>query len=223
MTEKFLKSFPVHYNEDVFTAKELILLLRKLLVFGDFSEEEWFMPSLLRCLCKFCLKEHSSSGRQAMAIHFPDSGPQNGIFCSLNSFLPSLSNTHPMPWKIACRKGEPMCLLRNIATFQVPGIPGTVTVIDQFKHFEIHVNTNPSFVQELWSHVRVAVFAGLEKASDTIGYVTGKPQPAMLCPAHPKEDHLATVDEKTVLWSCTDDPEAYGYICTENIHWISRG
>ena len=223
VTEKFLKSFPFHYHEDVFTAKELILLLRNLLVFGELSEEEYFMPSLLRCLCKSCLKEHSSSGRQAMAIHFPDSGPQNGIFCSLNSFLPSPANTHPVPWKIACRKGQPMCLMRNIATFQVPGIPGTVTVIDQFKHFEVHVNTHPSRAQELWSHVRAAVFAGLEKASDTIGYVTGKPQPAMLCPAHPEEDHLATVDEKTLLWICTDDPEAYGDICTKNIHWISRG
>ena len=223
VTEKFLKSFPVHYHEDVFTVKEFILLLRNLLVFGELSEEEWFMPSLLRCLCKSCLKEHSSSGRQAIAIHFPDSGPQNGIFCSLNSFLPSSANTHPMPWKIACRKGQPMCLMRNIATFQVPGIPGTVTVIDQFKHFEVHVNTDPSFEQELWSHVRAAVFAGLKKASDTIGYVTGKPQPVMLCPAHPEEDHLATVDEETLLWSCTDDPVAYGDICTENIRWISRG
>ena len=223
VTEKFLKSFPVHYHEDVFTAKELIRLLCNLLVLGELSKEEWFMPSLLRSLCKFCLKEHSSSGRQAMAIHFPDSGPQNGIFCSLNSFLPSPANTHPMPWKIACRKGEPICVMRNIATFQVPGIPGTVTVIDQFKHFEVNVNTRPSIVQKLWSHVRTAVFAGLEKASDTIGYVTGKPQPAMLCPAHPEEDHLATVDEETLEWTCTDDPEAYGDIYTENIHWISRG
>ena len=223
VSEKFLKSFPDHYHEDIFTAKELIQLLRRLLVFGELSEEEWFMPSLLTCLCKSCLKEHCSSGRQAMAIHFPDSGPQNGIFCSLNSFLPSSANTHPKPWKVACKKGQPMCLMRNIAMFQVPDIPGTVTVIDHFKHFEVHVSTDPSFVQKLWSHVRAAVFAGLEKASDTIGYVTGTPQPAMLCPAHPKEDHLATVDEKMLLWSCIDDPDAYGDICTENIMWISQG
>ena len=223
VTEKFLKSFPVHYHEDVFTAKELILLLRNLFIFGELCKEEWFMPSLLRCLCKSCLKEHSSSGRQAMAIHFSDSGPQNGIFCSLNSFLPSPANTHPVPWKIAYRKEQPMCLMRNIATFQVSDIPETVTVIDQFKHFEVHVNTRPSLQQKLWSHVRVAVFEGLEKASDTIGYVTGKPQPAMLCPALPEEDHLATVDEETLLWSCADDPEAYGDICTENLHWISWG
>ena len=223
VSEKFLKSFPNHYHEDVFTAKGLIQLLSRLLVFGELSEEEWFMPSLLSCLHKSCLKEHCSSGRQAMAIHFPDSAPLNGIFCSLNSFLPSSTNTHPKPWKIACKKGQPMCLMRNIATFQVPGIPGTVTVIDHLKHFEVHVNTAPSFVLELWSHVRAAVFAGLNKASDTIGYVTGKPQPAMLCPAHPKEDHLATVDEKKLLSSCTYDPDAYGHIHTENIIWISQG
>ena len=223
VSEKFLKSFPNHYHEDVFTSKELIQLLRRLLVFGELSEEEWFMPSLLTCLCKSCLKEHCTSGKQAMAIYFPDCGPQNGIFCSLNSFLSSSTNTYPKAWKIACKKGEPMCLMRNIATFQVPEIPGTVTVIDHFKHFEVHVSTAPSFVQELWSHVKAAVFAGLDKASDTIGYVTGKPQPAMLCPAHPLDEHLATVDEKKLLWSCTDDPDAYGDICTENIIWISRG
>ena len=223
VSEKFLKSFPNHYHEDVFTSKELIQLLRRLLVFGELSEEEWFMPSLLTCLCKSCLKEHCTSGKQAMAIYFPDCGPQNGIFCSLNSFLSSSTNTHPKAWKIASKKGQPMCLMRNIATFQVPEIPGTVKVIDHFKHFEVHVTTAPSFVQELWSHVKAAVFAGLDKASDTIGYVTGKPQPAMLCPAHPLDEHLATVDEKKLLWSCTDDPDAYGDIRTENIIWISRG
>ena len=223
VTEKFLKSFPDHYHEDVFTAKELIQLLRRLLVFGDLSEEEWFMPSLLTCLCKSCLKEHCSSGRQAMAVLFHNSGPQNGIFSSLSSFLSSSANDHPMPWKIACKRGQPMCLMRNIAMFQVPDILGTVTVIDHFKHFEVHVSTAPSYVQELWSLVRAAVFAGLEKATDTIGYVTGKPQPAMLCPAHPEEDHLATLDAKKLLWACTEDPDVYGDISTENIVWISQG
>ena len=223
VTAKFLKAFPVHYHEDVFSTKELIHLLRNLLIFGELHKEEWFMPSLLRCLSKSCLKEHSSSGRQAMAIHFPDGGPQNGIFCSLNSFLPSPANTHPVPWKIACTNEEPICLMRNIAMFEVGDFLGTVTVIDQFKHFEVHVDTDPTSAQELWSHVRAAVFAGLEKASDTIGYVTGKPQPAMLCPAHPEEDHLATVIEKKLMWKCTNDPRKYGDICTANLRWISWG
>lgn len=86
VSEEFLQSFRTHYHSDIFTAKELMKPFHALLVFGNISEKEWFMPCLLTSLCKVCLEEQCSSGRQAMAIHFPTCGPQNGMFCSLISY-----------------------------------------------------------------------------------------------------------------------------------------
>ena len=158
------------------------------------------MPSLLSNLCKSCLKEHCSSGRQAMAIHFPDSGPQNGIFCSLNSFLPSSTNTHPKSWKILVADRSPECLHDNCAKYTIPDFPaGEITVIDQFSHFEVHIDAHPKYASKLWPVVRRAIFAGVENASKTIGYTSRNPVPAILCPAHPDEEHLATVDEEEMV------------------------
>jgi len=139
VSEEFLQSFRAHYHSDIFTAKELIKLFRALLVFGDVSEKEWFMPCLLTSLCKACLEEQCSSGRQAMAIHFSTCGPQNGMFCSLISYLSSDANTHPKQWKIID------CLHINCAKFTIPGSKetGEITVIDRFSHFEVHLQGSP--------------------------------------------------------------------------------
>ena len=222
VSEKFLKSFPDHYHEDVFTAKELIQLLRRLLVLGDLSEEEWFMPSLLTCLCKSCLKEHCSSGRQAMAIHFPDSVPQNGIFCSLNSFLPSSTNTHPKPWKILVSDSSPECLHGNCVKYTIPDFPpGEITVIDRFRHFEVHIDTHLKYAANLWPVVRRAIFTGLENAMKTIGYISRTPVPAILCPAHQDEEHLATVDEEKMVWACSKRPKDSGNLSHDEYLWLN--
>ena len=222
VSEKFLKSFPNHYHEDVFTSKELIQLLRRLLVFGELSKEEWFMPSLLTCLCKSCLKEHCSSGRQAMAIHFPDSGPQNGIFCSLNSFLPSSTNMHPKPWKIVVADSSPECLHGNCAKYTIPDFPaGEITVIDRFSHFEVHIDAHPKYAAKLWPVVRRAIFTGLENALKTIGYISRNPVPAILCPAHPDEEHLATVDEEEMVWACIKRPRDSGDLSHDDFLWLN--
>ena len=221
VSEKFLQTFKEHYYSGIFTPKELITLLRDLLVFGDISEDEWFMPSLLASLDMSHLEKWRSSGTQAMVILFPDNGPQNGMFCSLNCYLSSPANTYPKPWQIALKKPKPMCLTRNCMIFKVPGFAGTVTLTDYFKYFEVHVSTGSDCLQKLWGHVREAVFEGLEHASTTIGYINNNPQPAILCPAHREEDHLASIDEEKMEWQCLEDPSEYGKIRHGDYLWIS--
>ena len=221
VSEKFLQTFKEHYYSDIFSPKELITLLHDLLVFGDLSEEEWFMPCLLTSLDMSHLEKWRFSGRQAMVISFPDNGPQNGMFCSLNCYLSSPANTYPNSWQIALKKQKPMCLTRNCMIFTVPGFTGTVTLTDYFKYFEVHVSTDSEYIQNLWGHVREAVFEGLEHASTTIGYISNKTQPAILCPAHPEEDHLARIDEEKMKWQCLEDPSAYGKIRCGDYLWIT--
>lgn len=179
------------------------------------------MPSLLTSLDMSHLEKRRSSGRQAMVVYFPDCGPQNGMFCSLNCYLSSPANIYPNPWKIALKKRKPMCLMRNCMIFTISGFTGTVTLIDNFKYFEVHVSTDPEYFQELWGLVRRAVFEGLEQASNTIGYINNKIDPAILCPAHPEEDHLASINEKKMKWQCLEDPSSYGNITYGDYLWIT--
>ncbi|CAI8033472.1 hypothetical protein GBAR_LOCUS18875, partial [Geodia barretti] len=47
---------------------------------------------------------------------------------------------------------------------------GTVSLIDHFTHFELHLCTHPKKAAQLWKLAHDAVFAGLKKAGKTIGY-----------------------------------------------------
>ncbi|CAI8006531.1 hypothetical protein GBAR_LOCUS4770 [Geodia barretti] len=48
VTEKFMGEFESHYEPPLFTPKELVTLLKGLLVFAEMSEDVYFMPCLLQ-------------------------------------------------------------------------------------------------------------------------------------------------------------------------------
>ena len=171
VTEKFLSDFESHYEPPLFTPKEFITLMKELLVFADLSEGVYFMPCLLQVMSSEAVSRYRVSGEKALALHFPDSGPLMGMFCSTVAYLLSPENSHPCPWKVVENEaGTPECLNRNVIKFSVPDIAGTVSLVDHFTHFEIHVKTHPKKTAELWQLAHDAVFAGLKKAGKTIGY-----------------------------------------------------
>ena len=221
VTEEFLNEFDSHYEPPLFTAKELIKLLKGLLVFADLSEGVYFMPCLLQVVTSEVVSRYRVSGEKALALHFPDSGPLLGMFCSTVAYLLSPENSHPCPWKVVTNEaGTPECLKRNVVQFSVPKVTdgttrsdfaGTVLLIDHFTHFEIHVDTHKTEEAELWQLAHDAVFAGLKKAGKTIGYKNNIPVPAIVCPGCPKRGgrpahsncppHPAIVENG--VWKCS--------------------
>ena len=142
VTEKFLGEFESHYEPPLFTPKELVTLLKGLLVFAEISEDVYFMPCLLQVVDWEVVEEHQVSGEKALALHFPDSGPLMGMFCSTVAYLMSSSNRHPCPWKVdEDEAGTPKCLHRNVIEFSVSDYAGYVCLIDHFTHFELHLHT----------------------------------------------------------------------------------
>ena len=219
VTEKFLSKFDCHYEKPLFTPKELITLLRGLLVFADLSEDVYFMPCLLQVKTSEVVGQYRASGEKALAVHFPDSGPLLGMFCSTVAYLLSSENTHPCPWEVVQDEaGTPKCLNRNVIKFSVDRFPGAVSLIDHFTHFEIHICTHPKKAVRLWKVAHDAVFAGLKKAGDTLGYTNNTPVPAIVCPAHPTTPHPATVDNDDV-WTCSKQSSEYGDVSTSTIPW----
>ena len=223
VTKKFLSEFKSHYEEPLFTPNELITLLRGLLVFADLSEDVYFMPCLLQVVTAKVVTEYRVSGEKALALHFPDSGPLMGMFCSTVAYLLSPHNAHPRPWEVVQEAGTPKCLNRNVIQFTIPKVAGAISLIDHFTHFEIHICTHPKKAAQLWKMAHDAVFSGLEKARKTLGYTNNTPVSSIVCPAHPTpahKPHPATIDNDHV-WTCSSDPLKYGDLAEGTIPWLT--
>ena len=220
MTKEFLSDFNTHYRETIFTTEELITLFKDLLVFAELSSDVWFMPSLLEVVSKN-VECHRVSPQTALIIHFPDNGPQNGMFCSMVSFILSQDNHH-CSWEVLTdTSGTPKCLQRNVMKFKVVNLPGSVTFIDCFTHFEVHVKTQPTKEVEVWKLVKSSVFAGLKKASKILGYVNNF-KPAIICPKHSSTPHSAVINNEGE-WTCSNDNEIFGTVKRETILWLTFG
>ena len=214
ITKTFLndKRFNSHYHTGIFTSDDLIHLLEELLVFAKLSTDDdcpdtWFMPSVLKQVPAEKMEEVCVSPGPLVA-DFPDGGPQNGIFCSLMSHILSPQNRHPHPWKLCLSFDEPKCLYRNCIQFKVPKY-GTVTLIDRYEYFEVHVYTTKDKMQELWQHARNALFSGIESVCGTLGYSNNKPRPAIICPTHHSDkSHAAYIEDGK--WNCTCDDCEFG-------------
>ena len=228
ITKPFLedKRFRSHYHAGIFTTDDVIHLLEELLVFAKLSTDDgpdtWFMPSVLKQVPAEEMREvYVSAG--ALVVGFPDGGPQNGIFCSLMSHVLSPENHHPCPWKLRLSSDEPACLYRDCIQFQVPEYIGSVTLIDRYDYFEVHVFTSEDEMQELWQHTRNALFSGIETVCETLGYSNNKPRPAIVCPAaHTGKTHPAYI--KNNKWACTSDSCEFGYLRDLNVelHWCEE-
>ena len=223
VTENFLAEFKTHYEPPLFTPKELVTLLKGLLVFAEMSKDVYFMPCLLQVVASEIVEKHRVCSDKALVFHFPDSGPLMGMFCSTIAYLLSPENTHPCPWKVVQnKKGAPECLHRNVIEFTMSDCAGSITFIDQFTHFELHLFTHPKKAAELWNLVRNAVFAGLNIAVKTVGYTDITPVSAIVCPAHPYpgQPHPATVDKDSV-WTCSEDNRKFGDVAEGSIPWMA--
>jgi hypothetical protein len=216
-------AFQKHYVAGLFTSEELIKLFRKLLIVADFNSTEYFMPALLDVLEEDKVSEHRvphDSPAAALTLDFPLGGPHLGTFCALTSFLISSSNRFPSPWKIKLLPdtNTPTCLYRNCIQFSLSNFPGVVTLIDNFAHFEIHVDTASRVAGELCAIVRHAIFAGLVKANLTLGYTDCTPSPAILCPCNGGSPHVATWG-KGASWICKRDSQKYGDLTPRHLMW----
>ena len=216
VTEKFLSKFDSHYEAPLFTPKKLVTLLKGLLVFADLSEDVYFMPCLLQVVSSEVVAQYRVSEEKALAVHFPKTGPLMGMFCCTVAYLLSPDNAQ---WEVVKNEaGTPICLNRNVIQFTVPKVAGTVSLIDQFTHFEIHVDTVPKKLAQMWQLVHDTVFAGMKEAKKTLGYVNNTPVPAIVCPAHPTTPHPATVDNDGT-WTCSVTPQKFGVVSEDTIPW----
>ena len=222
VTAEFLSVFRDHYVEGIFTPQELIKLFKALLILADFSTTEFFMPALLRILdCGELVGKHcaaKSSVVDPLVVHFPH-GPRNGMLCSLITFLLSSENRNPSAWELHFTSGSrsPACLYRNCVKFIIPQHPGSITLIDSFAQFEVHVNA-PSV--KICSFIKNAIFDGLRRAATILNYNNSTPQPAFMCTCGEGSTHAATVGADQTFWICSKNAEKWGQLQNKQMVWL---
>ena len=234
VTVNFLsqETFSKHYVPGLFEAKDLVLLFKKLLVFAPFSDSEYFVPALLRILgSEEVVKVHrvssSSDIPDPLITTFPAGAPRPGIFCSLNCFLTSHDNDGSTPWSILNDEVKsPVCLYRNCVQFEIPNLPVTITLIDDFTHFEVHAdilcNTSDKVLSTVCQTIKRKIFKGIQEASQGMDDVS--PIPTLLCPCGKGESqrHIANTNLNLGLWICTLDKRVCGELTPKQMLWVQQ-
>ena len=230
VTIKFLSQeiFSKHYVPGLFEVDDLVLLFKKLLIFATFSKSEYFVPTLLRHLDSKAVDDHRISSIPCLVLQFPGGGPRQGIFCALLCWLVSPENDSPAPWSISVDKvSSPVCLYRNCIQFDVPESFATVTLIDTYTHFEVHVYVPEEDADDLCPEefpvIRKAIDKGLHKAALNLGYFKSSPSPALLCPCGRGEAHVAEI-VKSDHWECSLKNEArkIGKLTPLQCLWVDK-
>ena len=230
VTVEFLKQdvFEKHYVPGLFEPEHLVLLYRKLLIFAEFSEGKFFVPSLLRMLSSQEISDQRlplDSIVAPLVLRFPDGPPRRGIFCALVSFLTSPENHFPGPWKLKMPATSviPDCLHRNCIQFTIPSIksPCTVTLIDTMLQFEVHVSVSSTqAASKLCPAITRAIATGLRKANLALGYTNSTPSFALLCPCGKGDPHPAIIGDEA--WICTLDAGIGKEFAPNQMFWATE-
>ena len=208
--KEFLEKFPKHYRDRLFTPDDLLHLFKHLLIFAPLSNDEYFMPSLLLMLPPEELDKHRVFSPAApLLIHFPHGWPRSGIFCCLVVFLINCCK-----WQICRPSGLPILVARNCIKFALPSYPCTVTLIDSFAQFELHVKSPQELCSEICPIIHQKIFDGIDAAAATLRYNNDTPHPAFFCAHIPKQSekttpHIATLSEDRKWCICTEDDVFY--------------
>ena len=221
VTKAMLESFSKHYIPGLFTATELIVLFKALLVLTNYSDSTYFMPFLLGDLNHEEVAKYrvdSSSPASPLLLHFPH-GLRNGTFCSLIIFLMSPENCFPHPWKIQFH--TPTCLFRNCVRLTVPDYPGSITLINSLTFLEVHLNPS-TYLPKLCPIVQEVLLTGLKKADSILRYSDSKPQLSFICPCQKENIHPAilSVDHNTLI--CSRDSEIHHGLGKTEMIWLGE-
>ena len=207
------KRFSSHYIPGLFTPTHLVELFKGLLIIAPLTSNEYFMPCLLPMLPAESITRPGSS-IAPLLVHFPNKCAQNGVFCALVVHLLTACK-----WELQTKDGNLACVSRNCIQFKLPRKPATITLIDSFSFFEVHLNTRSRIIP---SEVRKEVFNGLEDAYSKLKYNNSKPEEGFFCECCSSTLHAATryIEDEDRYLVCTETSNDCGTLRKEHEVWF---
>ena len=175
-----------HYVEGLFTPSDFLKLLKLKHIIAPIGDGEYLMPCILQTIGPEKVNAYRaspSSSAAPLAIYFPGGVAPRGLFCSLVASL--LSHDCKLPLKLLQKSPSepPQCTSRNCLVLSQPNNdPGSLTLIDAHRHFEIHLLDAPDEVaSKLCPTVRNTVLSIIKEAAVALHYKTLNPTIAFLC------------------------------------------
>ena len=220
------EEFQKHYVPGLFSPADLVQLFRKLFIFADFNDVEFFVPALLDVLEEDEIDSHRvslSSLLPPLVVEFPHKAPLLGVFCALTCFLLSERNCFPAPWCLSTSDVlKPTCLFRNCIQFDISQYHSSVVLIKSAKRFECHVSLPKAFfdryAKNLCSFIWRALDKGLQEANTALGYSSSQYSTTLLCPCGEGRAHSAIVEDG--LWICSASKEKSGELAPSQKIWL---
>ena len=239
-----LQEFESHYLEGVFTARDFLLLLEKLLVIAPLSSTEplstteYFFPAVLSTALESRVSEFLSSRRvgdiAALAVEFPTGWAPPSVFCCSVCHLQSHSHWEVVHRPHSTPDGSPGSLLtqvfRNSITFTRRGRPGSVTFIDNLAFFIVYVNVDTSKLDrdelvELCQLVRSELFAAVKAGLEKTHLSDSDPELSILCPCQSRfctsELHTAQISDNKKKWICSKNQDVFDRLSPEQTLWLT--
>ena len=180
-----------HYVEGLFAPSDFLKLLEHKRIIGPVGTGEYLMPCILPSLGPEKVSAHRASltsSAAPLAVHFPGGLAPRGLFCSLVSSLLSPDSKLPLQLlrKSACE--PPQCVSRNCLALSLPdSLPGSLTLIDAYSHFEVHLLDAPYEVaSKLCPMICDTVFSLIKAATIALHYKRLNPEVAFVCESSAK-------------------------------------
>ena len=217
------KRFSTHYRKGLFEAKHFLELLKGMLLAASLGNDQYFMPSLLPDLPLEDVndKRVPKSGHPApVTIRYPDKWLPVGLVPSL---VAELQNRHG--WKIleGGSEGRPVCMYHNCMEFEVPGgKPGSVVLIDSIKFLEIHLLTKLPKVAKVCPQIRKVILSGIEEAHKSLHCGEAVVEEGFLCNCGLETAHIATLDDKGEMWTCSRERQTGDDLCEKHKVWFEN-
>ena len=231
VTLELLSQFQTHYVPNIFTAKELVVILKYLRVLAEVGEDKFLMPCLLSVVNINRLSPYLAvHSIPALLFYFGADGAKLGVFCCLISSLITEAK-----WELMTENDRPVQVARNQVQFMLPGDdPGAITISDSLSSF-FHVSiTFPRSVssqkaQQICSNicpsVRETILSSIRKAHQKLNYHESNPKIAFPCTGHQTSAcdlHPAIVSSSGLL-KCTTHPKSVCNELTDQHHlWLGK-
>ena len=242
VTLEILQEFQADYVDGMFTANDFLDLLEKLLVISKLSPTEYLLPAILEMTDKAIINEFLTTPRTskiaALVVHFPTGWAPPGVYCCSACHLQSHSHWEVISkaQSITVRKDaishiQLPNISRNCITFTTPKRPGSVSFIDNFSFFVVHVNVDTSELEqeEIKEHcqaIQTEVFAAVEAGLKNTHHITLCPKTAFLCPSRngacSTELHIAHVSTIGKRWICSENTNVFSSLTAVQTVWPNK-
>ena len=238
LTLQMLQEFESHYLERVFTARDFLLLLEKLLVIAPLSSTEYFFPAVLSMMPESRVSEflslHRAGNIEALVVEFPTGWAPPGVFCCSVCHLQSHFHWEVVHRPHSTPDGSPDSLLtqvfRNCITFTRRGRPGSVTFIDNLAFYVVYVKVDTSKMDrdelvELCQLVQSELFAAVKAGLEKTHHSDSNPEQSFLCHCQSQfctsELHTAQISDNRRKWICSNNRDVFDRLSPEQNLWLS--